>query len=106
MINTSSKKTERIKNHFDNSKSELDLRRNNSEIGITLYAYYIIDKVNIEPGFKYLDIGCGDGKIMKKIMEIVPNCEIDGIDISEKLVNYAKLNNKQSNFFVGNAKKL
>ena len=103
MININSKKTDRIKNYFENSNSELDLRRNNSEIGITQYAYYIIDKVNIKPGFKYLDIGCGDGKIIKKIQEIVPNCEIDGIDISEKLVNSAKLNNEQSNFFVGDA---
>jgi len=103
MINISSKKKDRIKTYFENSNSELDLRGNNSEIGITQYAYYIIDKVNIKPGFKYLDIGCGDGKIIKKIQEIVPNCEIDGIDISEKLINSAKLNNKQNNFFIGDA---
>ena len=102
-MNNSSKKTKEIKNHFENITSEVNLRGNNSETGITLYAYYIIDKVNIKPGLKYLDIGCGDGKIIKRIMEIVPNCEIDGIDLSQKLINSAKLTNKQSEFFIGNA---
>lgn len=98
-----SDKSKEIKSHFEKNTTDEYLRGNSSKIGIDLYAYHIIKKVNIKPGFKYLDIGCGDGKIMKRIMEIIPNCEIDGIDISEKLISKAKLNNNKSDFFVGNA---
>ena len=97
------KKSNEVKKFFEENTSGKDLRGDSSKIGIDTYANYIIKTVDIKSGCKYLDIGCGDGRVMKRVLEIIPNCEIDGIDISEKLINEAKLKNSKSSFFVGDA---
>lgn len=41
---------------------------------------------------KVLDIGCGDGRLSAKIAKKVPNGFVIGIDLSENMINGAKIN--------------
>lgn len=61
---------------------------------------------SIPPNGKVLDIGCGNGHISIYIGGL--GYEVEGIDISEKAIEKAKLNNKYSNvsFAVQDAEKL
>ncbi len=37
---------------------------------------------------RVLEVGCGKGRILKRIHERFPNCALEGVDISEKLLSY------------------
>lgn len=37
---------------------------------------------------RVLEVGCGKGRILKRIHERFPNCELEGIDISKELLSY------------------
>lgn len=51
-----------------------------------------------------LDIGCGDGTFTNELFKL--GAKIQGVDISEKLIEYAKQHYKKINFNVVNASKL
>lgn len=53
---------------------------------------------------KTLDVGCGDGTFTNELYKL--GAKIQGVDISEKLIEYAKGNYKNINFSVANASKL
>ena len=46
----------------------------------------------IRNGMRILDVGCGAGKNLLKIDSEYEDCELYGIDISEKMVEIAKQN--------------
>ena len=45
-----------------------------------------------------LDIGCGDGRIVKELHDYFPDKNISGIDISEKAIRLARALNPELNF--------
>ncbi len=52
-------------------------------------ALRILERIYFEGDERVLDIGCGDGKITKKIAEMVPEGEVIGIDPSREMINEA-----------------
>lgn len=62
-------------------------------------------KFAFDPNDKVLDLGSGDGKITNWIANQVPHGIVVGMDISEKMIQYASLNYIKNNllFLQGNA---
>ncbi len=56
---------------------------------------------------RLLDIGCGTGEIARLLQRILPNTQIDGVDLSPEMIRQAK-NKQLSNavFQIGDAEKL
>jgi ubiquinone/menaquinone biosynthesis C-methylase UbiE len=50
--------------------------------------------VTINPNFTILDLGCGGGKTINRLAELVPNGKVYGIDHSPDMVAYAQKLNK------------
>ena len=57
---------------------------------------HIIKKLNIKPGHKILDIGCGWGGLAFEIAK-QKQCEVTGISLSENQLNYCKEKAKEKN---------
>lgn len=47
----------------------------------------------VKPGMKVLDIGCGTGNFSAKLARM--GCRVTGIDISDEMLNIARLKNKE-----------
>ena len=57
----------------------------------------IIPEIDLHDGLRILDVGCGKGKLLFKIADILKKSEIKGIDISKKVIEYCTKKNKYSN---------
>ena len=57
---------------------------------------HIIKKLNIKPGQKILDIGCGWGGLAFEIAR-QKNCEVKGISLSENQINHCKEKAEENN---------
>ena len=57
---------------------------------------HIIKKINLKPGQKVLDIGCGWGGMAFEIAK-QSQCEVRGISLSENQINYCKKKAKELN---------
>ena len=79
-------------NSFDASK----LRGLVSENSAIRYAAYVLDRIAPHKGSTMLDIGCGDGVMMHAMLMLRPDLYIDGIELSPKLTELAKINNPES----------
>jgi len=51
--------------------------------------------VEIEPDHVILDVGCGGGKTVNRLAQLVPLGKVFGIDYSEDMVKYSKKVNKK-----------
>ena len=87
---------------FNDDNAQYKLRGNNSESGMMAYSSYILEQLSPNLGSNILDLGCGDGKILQKIIEIRPDLECFGLDISPKLIKQAIDDNCHCHFEVGN----
>jgi len=85
-------------NSFDPSKLR-GLVGDNSAIG---YAAYVLDRIAPQKGSTMLDVGCGDGLMMHAMLMLRPDLHIDGIELSPKLTERAKINNPESEILCGN----
>ena len=85
-------------NSFDASK----LRGLVSENSAIRYAAYVLDRIAPHKGSTMLDIGCGDGVMMHAMLMLRPDLYIDGIELSPKLTELAKINNPESEILCGN----
>ncbi len=85
-------------NSFDASK----LRGSVGENSAISYAAYVLDRIAPPKGSLMLDVGCGDGLIMRAMLVLRPDLHIDGIELAPKLTERAKTNNPQSKIFCGN----
>jgi SAM-dependent methyltransferase len=58
-------------------------------------------------GLKILDVGCGQGLLVRKLLERFPDNEVYGIDFSRKLVRNAKFSgDNKANVLLGDALRL
>src|SRR3989339_604099 len=71
-----------LKTHYDTFSAEYD--------GIDQGVEQIVSKLNITPGLKILDIGCGTGNLTFRLPQIDSFNRIVGIDLSEGVLNIAK----------------
>jgi len=91
-----------VKLYFETSGKD-NQRGTSTDYGLLAYALHILERTNPPLGAVMLDVGCGDGAIIKMILNVRPDLIIDGVDLSEALISTAKKTNPNSNFFVGNA---
>lgn len=68
-------------------------------------AQALANHYGIKPGHKILDVGCGKGFLLYELMQVVPDIEVTGIDISAYAIEHAKLE-VQPYLQVGVAEKL
>jgi len=89
-----------LKNYFDNATS-LQLRGADTESELIRHAAHILEQTRPKQNSNLLDIGCGDGKLMKKISIFRPDLKIDGLDLSDNLASQAREINPDSNISSG-----
>ena len=90
-----------LETHF-NSYDASKLRGLVSENSAIRYAAYVLDRIAPHKGSTMLDIGCGDGVMMHAMLMLRPDLYIDGIELSPKLTELAKINNPESEILCGN----
>lgn len=61
----------------------------------------IISHLDKNKPYSILDFGCGTGLLCKNLHENLPNAKIEGIDISGQMIEKAKTNCPNCNFYVG-----
>jgi tRNA (cmo5U34)-methyltransferase len=92
------KNQKQVKDHFEQEAEEFD------EIILKLIPFYeeMIEALltaipfNNDKEIKVMDLGCGTGTIAKKIKEKFPNAQLTCLDLSENMIEMAKL--KLANF--------
>lgn len=52
------------------------------------------------------EIGCGPGNITKYLLSKQPDCTIDAIDTSPRMIELARVNNPSASFFVMNCRQI
>lgn len=67
-------------------------KMNRSHFELTTWG---LTQVTIEPNYTILDVGCGGGKTINRLAEMVPQGKVYGIDYSPDMVNFAKKVNKK-----------
>lgn len=92
---------EALETHF-NSFDASKLRGLVSENSVIGYAAYVLDRVAPHKGATMMDVGCGDGLMMRAMLILRPDLHIDGIELSPKLTELAKINNPESDILCGN----
>ena len=94
MENMSTKKVDKVRKTFDewaqNGRAELMEKEHGKNVS------KFLEKVDFEIPFSFLDVGCGNGWVVRKI-SINPKCrKAVGIDKSKKMIIQAKKDKKNS----------
>ena len=50
----------------------------------------LVNRMKLEAGARVLDVGCGTGASSKHIAEVVPQCKVWGLDISDGMLRQAR----------------
>jgi SAM-dependent methyltransferase len=68
-------------------------------------ARQFVSWLSIEPGRRWLDVGCGTGALTGTVIELAEPAEIHGIDPSEAQVSHARhlIDDRRATFAVGDA---
>ncbi len=66
----------------------------------------ILDEIKKESFHSLLDAGCGTGAMLRLLAKDIPKKDYNGIDLSEKMIQVAKENDKNINFKQGDCEKL
>ncbi|GAF77241.1 unnamed protein product, partial [marine sediment metagenome] len=60
---------------------------------------FILNKLEREHYYSLIDIGCGDGRLVKEVQDKFPNKVVEGIDYSERAINLAKAMNPRGAYY-------
>jgi ubiquinone/menaquinone biosynthesis C-methylase UbiE len=71
---------------------EIAARMNKEHYQLTSWG---LSYVKIKPDYAILDMGCGGGKTVNRLAEMVPQGKVCGIDYAPDMVTYAKKVNKK-----------
>lgn len=61
----------------------------------------ITSRIDIKDPYSIFDFGCGTGLLCKFISDNFPDAKIEGVDISSQMIEKAKTNCLNCNFYVG-----
>lgn len=70
-----------MKIHLTNMKNFLDKEL---DPAFTRRARIVLENLELKPGMKILDIGCGRGFYERAVVELFPSVEIIGVDVNKK----------------------
>lgn len=101
-------------NFFTRKQSFFDKWANNYDCLLTTVFYQavhqrILDYITLNDNCYILDLGCGTGKLFKRLAKQFPTLSGVGLDLSENMVKQAKLHNQfpdRISFKQGNAENL
>jgi SAM-dependent methyltransferase len=64
--------------------------------------------LHVRRGARWVDVGCGTGETTRAILELASPESVDGLDISQSFINYARerTNDDRATFMVGDAQAL
>lgn len=66
----------------------------------------IIKKLIQKNATRVLDVGCASGWLTSRIAHVLPRAKVVGVDISPKMITYAKVAHPEVNFICADAHKL
>jgi ubiquinone/menaquinone biosynthesis C-methylase UbiE len=96
---------EQVEKHYNNLAKVYEKRWRNYLVNTSKE---IIKNLNLKSNLKILDVACGTGFLIKKLLETNSKIEITGIDISKEMIAIAKKrfeNNKNVTLIKANAEK-
>ncbi len=98
MENKSTKKMDKVRKTFDewaqNGRAELMEKEHGKNVS------KFLEKISFDKPFSFLDVGCGNGWVVRKI-SANPKClKAVGIDKSKKMISQAKKNKKSNEMYV------
>ena len=78
-----------LHSHF-NDAGEDELRGRTGRAGLLGYAEHILERSRPPQGASILDVGCGDGAVLRTVKELRPDLHCTGVDFAEKQIAKAK----------------
>lgn len=101
------KKSEEIKKMFNKIAQNYDFLNDKISLGTHIYVRkQAIKLLNIESGANVLDLCTGSGDLIGVIKYYYPDCNITGVDFSEKMLEIAKKKYPKTNFWTQDATNL
>ncbi len=62
------------------------------------WGFELLAKLNLKGNERFLDIGCGDGKLSAEVAKSLPEGSVLGIDLSEEMITFARNHYPQEKF--------
>jgi trans-aconitate methyltransferase len=62
------------------------------------WGFELLAKLNFKGNERFLDVGCGDGKLSAEVAKILPEGTVLGIDLSEAMIAFARNHYPQEKF--------
>lgn len=95
-------KRQYIRNLFDNIATKYDFIRTIVFWGQTSSWYrQALRDLELQPGMKVLDVGCGTGESTRFLTNSYPDIEVEGLDLSPGMLDVARKLDSVSNYFEG-----
>ena len=87
-----------MKNRYDDNIREanqliLDLTPGNVDLRLML-AFELAEKLKGKSDYKIIELGCGEGDLTKYLFKIIPDIQLEALDISPEMLSSAKENLK------------
>ncbi|NMF64146.1 hypothetical protein DP113_31335 [Brasilonema octagenarum UFV-E1] len=91
-----------IRNLFDDIATRYDFLRTLVFLGHTsLWYRQALRDLQLQPGEKILDVGCGTGESTRCLNRFYPGIQIEGMDLSPGMLSVARSMDADSNYFEG-----
>ena len=95
-------KRQYIRTLFDNIATKYDFIRTIVFLGQTSIWYrQALRDLELQPGMKVLDVGCGTGESTRFLTNFYPDLEVEGLDLSPGMLEIARRLDSISNYFEG-----
>ena len=104
---TFDKSFQNIQTMFNIISDKYDFINNIMSLGTHNYIkFQSIKYLNVKPDDKVVDLCCGTGDLSKIIKQIEPDCDVTGIDCSDKMLEIARQKDKKTQYFQGDVTNL
>ncbi|MGK7897913.1 MAG: class I SAM-dependent methyltransferase [Xenococcus sp. (in: cyanobacteria)] len=100
-------KRQYIRTLFDNIATKYDFIRTIVFLGQTSSWYrQALRDLELQPGMKILDVGCGTGESTRFLTNSYPDIEVEGLDLSPGMLDVARKLDSVSHYFEGDVCKI